>query len=308
MTLLQERTAAERRGYAFGLLDEAAKKEIRRSCLKAVCIPGYQVPFASREMPIARGFGTGGLQITLALIGETDVLKVIDQGSDDSVNACNLRELVTTVCPSAQTTESTPEATLIQTRHRITETQLHEGQILIFQVPYPDSLGAIEPNEQNRVTMHGEADYARLYVYLYEDIVRSRQISIAAGYPTEINGRYIMNPSPIPRWDLPRLHGSCCLNLFGAGREKKIYAVPPYTGSHPLEFEDVRFTVESFETDFGARRACVRCGSRNTFLDEIYLSDGRKAFTCSDTEYCRVQQQRMTSPPAPSPERRGENG
>ncbi|HLK57331.1 MAG TPA: alpha-D-ribose 1-methylphosphonate 5-phosphate C-P-lyase PhnJ, partial [Chthonomonadaceae bacterium] len=80
MTALQPRPVEQRRGYAFGLLDEAAKKEIRRSCLKAVCIPGYQVPFASREMPIARGFGTGGLQITLALIGPTDTLKVIDQG------------------------------------------------------------------------------------------------------------------------------------------------------------------------------------------------------------------------------------
>ncbi|HWR91493.1 MAG TPA: alpha-D-ribose 1-methylphosphonate 5-phosphate C-P-lyase PhnJ, partial [Desulfobacterales bacterium] len=35
--------------------------------LKAVAIPGCQVPFGSREMPIARGWGTGGLQLTLSL-------------------------------------------------------------------------------------------------------------------------------------------------------------------------------------------------------------------------------------------------
>ena len=52
-------------GYSFGFLDAVSKREIRRSLLKAVAIPGYQVPFGSRELPIARGWGTGGLQITL---------------------------------------------------------------------------------------------------------------------------------------------------------------------------------------------------------------------------------------------------
>jgi alpha-D-ribose 1-methylphosphonate 5-phosphate C-P lyase len=64
--------------YNFAFLDEGSKREIRRAILKGIAIPGYQVPFASREMPIGRGWGTGGLQITLALIGSHDVLKVID--------------------------------------------------------------------------------------------------------------------------------------------------------------------------------------------------------------------------------------
>lgn len=293
MNQLQARPTAQRRGYAFGLLDEAAKKEIRRSCLKAVCIPGYQVPFASREMPIARGFGTGGLQITLALIGETDTLKVIDQGNDDSVNAVNLRQLVSKVCLGTKTTEDTDEATLLQSRHRIPETPLREEQILILQVPYPDALGVIEPNDQTRATMHGERDYSGLYVYLYEDVVRSRKITLSAGYPTEINDHYIMTPSPIPRWDLPLLHNSRNLTLLGAGREKKIFAVPPYTRSRPLEFEDMRFHVETFEDENQSRKTCTRCGSANTFLDEIYLADGSVAFTCSDTEYCAKQQRRQ---------------
>jgi alpha-D-ribose 1-methylphosphonate 5-triphosphate synthase subunit PhnI len=66
--------------YNFAFIDEGAKREIRRKILKAVAIPGYQVPFGSRDMPIARGWGTGGLQITLSIIGPKDVLKVIDQG------------------------------------------------------------------------------------------------------------------------------------------------------------------------------------------------------------------------------------
>ena len=65
--------------YNFAFFDEASKREIRRAILKGIAIPGYQVPFASREMPIGRGWGTGGLQVTLAIIGSADVLKVIDQ-------------------------------------------------------------------------------------------------------------------------------------------------------------------------------------------------------------------------------------
>src|SRR5476649_2467441 len=80
--------------YNFAFIDEATKKEIRRKLLKAVAIPGYQVPYSSPEMPIARGWGTGGLHVTLSVIGKKDVFKIIDQGSDASVNACNLREFV----------------------------------------------------------------------------------------------------------------------------------------------------------------------------------------------------------------------
>ena len=184
------------RGYSYGLMDEAAKKEIRRACLRAVCIPGYQVPFASREMPIARGFGTGGLQITLSLIGPGDTLKVIDQGSDDSVNAVSLRNLVEKVCPGADTSENTEDSTLVQTRHRIPETVMTEAQILVFQVPFPDILGAVESNEERRVQMHGETDYAKLYVGLYEDVVRNGRITAAAGYPVEVNRHYAMTPFP----------------------------------------------------------------------------------------------------------------
>ena len=39
-------------GYNFAFLDEQTKRMIRRAILKAVAIPGYQVPFGSREMPL----------------------------------------------------------------------------------------------------------------------------------------------------------------------------------------------------------------------------------------------------------------
>ena len=64
-------------GYNFAYLDEQTKRMIRRAILKAVAIPGYQVPFGGREMPMPYGWGTGGIQLTASVIGESDVLKVM---------------------------------------------------------------------------------------------------------------------------------------------------------------------------------------------------------------------------------------
>lgn len=268
-------------GFNFAFLDDGAKREIRRKTLKAVAIPGHQVPFGSRELPIARGWGTGGLQLTLALIGPEDVLKVIDQGADDSVNAVNIRQFIARMTGVALTTD-TAAATLVQTRHRVPEEPLQRGQILVLQVPIPEPLRFVEPAERESRRMHAEADYSPMWLYLYEDIVRFKQITIGARYPVMVNRRYLMDPSPIPRWDVPRLHMAETLFLFGAGREKRIYAIPPHTAVEPLEFEDHRFRVE----DFGARR-CALCGGSGTFLDEMPDGDsGGRIFTCSDTAYC----------------------
>lgn len=281
---------SSRQAYPFGFLDEYAKKEIRRSILKAIAIPGYQVPYSSREMPMGRGFGTGGLQLTLTLISPGDVLKVIDQGSDDSVNAVNLRNFIEMTCPSISTTTSTREATLIQSRHRIPEQALTKEQLIVLQVPYPDALVVVEPSEDKRKIMHGEADYSRLLVKLYEDIVKFDEITLSHRYPTRINHHYVIDPSPIPRWDVPRLHQSAALILLGAGREKKIYAVPPYTHAEPLAFDDIPFRIEDFTDENGIRRACARCGCTSSFLDEFMDShNGEKVYQCSDSDWCSKQ-------------------
>lgn len=276
--------------YNFGFLDENAKKEIRRAILKAIAIPGYQTPYASREMPMGRGFGTGGLQLTLSLIGPDEIVKVIDQGSDNSVNAVNLRRFIEMTCPGVSTTTSAAECTLIQSRHRIPERRLTAAQILVLQVPYPDALVTIEPSEDKRKKMHGEADYSRLLVKLYEDLVKFDEITISHRYPTRINGHYVIDPSPIPRWDVPKLDNSAALVLFGAGREKKIYAVPPHTRAEPLAFDDVPFRVEDFRDAAGLRRACERCGCMDSFLDELIAEDGKsKSWRCSDSDWCDEQ-------------------
>ncbi len=276
-----QETRARKSGYPFGFMDEGAKREIRRAILKAVAIPGYQVPYGSREMPIARGWGTGGIQITLSLVKPDDVLKVIDQGCDGSVNAVNIKKFVAQVAGVDITTD-TAKATLIQTRHRIPEERMTADQILVLQVPYPEALREVEPSETETRRMHAEADYARMWLYLYEDIVRYGEITISYRYPVTVNKRYITDPSPIPRWDVPKLHMADTLYLFGAGREKRIYAIPPHTPVEPLEFTDHRFRVEDFKG-----KACARCGATGTYLDEIIENEGGgRRYVCSDTGLC----------------------
>src|SRR5690554_7924699 len=116
-------------GYNFAYLDEQTKRSLRRGLLKAVAIPGFQVPFGGREMPLPYGWGTGGMQLTAAILGRDDVLKVIDQGVDDTTNAISIRRFFTRTA-GMQTTERTDRATIIQTRHRIPETPLQPGQIM----------------------------------------------------------------------------------------------------------------------------------------------------------------------------------
>ncbi len=272
--------SAENYNYAF--LDEGSKREIRRCVLKAVAIPGYQVPFGSRELPIGRGWGTGCIQLTLSLIGPDDTLKVIDQGSDESVNAVNIKKFVR-LTTNAEVTSDTRKATLIQSRHRIPEIPLENNQILIFQVPIPEPLRIVEPREEVTKKMHAEKDYAPIWLQLYESIIRYGKVTISTEYPCTVENRYIMNPSPIPKFDNPKLHMSKCLYLFGAGREKKIYAVPPYTNVVSLAFDDVPFERESFKG-----KKCRLCGSTDTYLDEIFDSEtGERFYQCSDTSYCR---------------------
>ncbi|GAA5157387.1 alpha-D-ribose 1-methylphosphonate 5-phosphate C-P-lyase PhnJ [Viridibacterium curvum] len=276
--------ASQAAGYNFAYLDEHTKRMIRRALLKAVAIPGYQVPFGSREMPLPYGWGTGGIQVTASVIGQRDVLKVIDQGADDTTNAVNIRNFFRKVTGVA-TTEKTREATMIQTRHRIPETPLAEGQILVYQVPIPEPLRWLEPRETETRTMHALREYGAMHVKLYEDIVRHGRIATTYDYPVIVNGHYMMRPSPIPKFDNPKMHRNPALQLFGAGREKRVYAVPPYTDVRSLDFDDHPFAIERWE------QPCALCGATDAYLDEIILDDkGERMFVCSDTEYCGTRQ------------------
>jgi alpha-D-ribose 1-methylphosphonate 5-phosphate C-P lyase len=270
------------------VMDDYAQREVRRAILTAIAVPGYQVPFGSREMPVARGWGSGGLQVTLALAGPDDTVKVYDQGDDAGVNAVNLRRLVERAADVDVTTDAR-EATIIQTRHRVPEDPLVAGQVLVLQVPEPEPLRGIERDVDELRRMHAEADYARIWVSMYEDLVRNGVITQTTGYPCTVDGRYVIATTPIPRWDIPKLHDAPFLSLFGAGREKRIYAIPPHTAVEPLTFDDVAFEVEH------APGSCARCGASGVpgardhdvvaaFLVQLPAIADR--WVCSDTDWC----------------------
>ncbi len=276
-------SAVEATPYNFAYLDEQTKRMIRRAILKGIAIPGYQVPFASREMPMPYGWGTGGVQITAAIIGPDDVLKVIDQGADDTTNAVAIRGFFARTAGVATTTQ-TGEASIIQTRHRIPEQPLQSDQVLVFQVPIPEPLRFLEPRETETRKMHALEEYGIMHVKLYEDIARHGHIATTYAYPVLVDGRYVMDPSPIPKFDNPKLHQSDALLLFGAGREQRIYAIPPHTDVVSLDFEDYPFEVQTFD------EPCAICGTRGTYLDEIITDDkGGRMFVCSDTDFCERQ-------------------
>jgi alpha-D-ribose 1-methylphosphonate 5-phosphate C-P lyase len=218
-------------------------------------------------------------------------LKVIDQGADDTTNAVSIRKFFEKTAGVATTTD-TAEATIIQTRHRIPETPLHEGQILVYQVPIPEPLRFLEPRETETRAMHALEDYGLMHVKLYEDIARHGHIATTYAYPVKVEGRYVMDPSPTPKFDNPKMDNCPALQVFGAGREKRIYALPPYTSVVSLDFEDHPFERTQFA------HACELCGSRGVYLDEVVTDDaGSRMYVCSDTDHCeRARRISITAP------------
>ncbi|MEQ9260467.1 MAG: alpha-D-ribose 1-methylphosphonate 5-phosphate C-P-lyase PhnJ [Roseovarius sp.] len=265
--------------YNFAYLDEQTKRMIRRAILKGLAIPGYQVPFASREMPMPYGWGTGGVQVSAATLTPEDRFKVIDQGADDTTNAVSIRKFFEKTA-GVETTERTSEATVIQTRHRIPEATLTEDQILVYQVPIPEPLRFLEPRETETRKMHSLEEYGLMHVKLYEDVSQHGAIATSYAYPVKVEGRYVMDPSPIPKFDNPKME-MAAIQLFGAGREQRIYALPPYTKVVSLDFEDYPFDPSK------AEHPCALCGAEDSYLDEVITDDqGGRMFVCSDTDYC----------------------
>ena len=177
------------------------------------------------------------------------------------------------------------EATIIQTRHRIPEAPLQDGQILVYQVPIPEPLRFLEPRETETRKMHALEEYGLMHVKLYEDIARHGHIATTYAYPVKVEGRYVMDPSPTPKFDNPKMHRSPALQLFGAGREKRIYAMPPFTEVVSLDFEDHPFEVQTI------RASPARCAAaEDVYLDEVVLDDrGGRMFVCSDTDHCETR-------------------
>jgi alpha-D-ribose 1-methylphosphonate 5-phosphate C-P lyase len=121
-------------------------------------------------------------------------------------------------------------------------------------------------------------------VKLYEDIAQHGHIAKTYAYPVHVAGRYVMDPSPIPKFDNPKMDDCGALQLFGAGREKRIYAIPPHTKVVSLDFEDHPFEPTKFT------EPCALCGALDSYLDEVVTDDkGGRMFVCSDTHHCETR-------------------
>ena len=240
--------------YNFAYLDEQTKRMIRRAILKAIAIPGYQVPFASREMPMPYGWGTGGVQVTAAVLGPRRCAqgdrpgrrRHHQRGVDPQILRQDRRRRAPPPTP-ARRPSSRPATAFPRRRCR-------ENQILVFQVPIPEPLRFLEPRETETRRMHALAEYGLMHVKLYEDIARHGHIATTYAYPVKVDGRYVMDPSPTPKFDNPKMNDCAALQLFGAGREKRIYAIPPYTQVVSLDFDDHPFERYRFDGDLRAVR------------------------------------------------------
>jgi alpha-D-ribose 1-methylphosphonate 5-phosphate C-P lyase len=278
------RLAAEHgRSESYGYLDEGTKRSVRRAMLKALAVPGWQVPFTSREMPVARGWGSGGLQLTLSLVGPDDCVKVIDQGDDHSANASGMRSLICRTT-GARPTTVTAEATIVQSRHRVPEVELGPDQVLVLQVPYPEPLRRVVPSEVEARRRHGDGDYTPAWLELYDDEARNGGPRTGADHPVLVEGRTLMSPSPIPRYDVLRLDRRSHPILLGAGRKCRVMALPPYTSVRPLVFDDRPLEPEP------AGGPCDLCGSQTSYrVASTRDTAAEPAWRCTDTDACRVR-------------------
>ncbi|MFA5707486.1 alpha-D-ribose 1-methylphosphonate 5-phosphate C-P-lyase PhnJ [Mycolicibacterium sp.] len=283
-TTVAELAATHSTAESYAYLDEDTKRNVRRAVLKALAIPGWQVPFASREMPVARGWGSGGLQVTLSVVGPDDVVKVIDQGDDMSVNAAGMRDLISRSARCEATTV-TAEATIVQSRHRIPEVELRADQLLVLQVPHPDPLHRVVPEEAAALQRHAGGDYTPAWLDLYDAQTRLGGPRTGADHPVLVADKHLMSPSPIPRYDVLRLDRRPYPILLGAGRRARLTALPPHTTVAPLAFDDRPLQPEH------CGGPCARCGSTTSYR---VSQDSGADWICTDADACRLRAEEET--------------
>ncbi len=170
---------------------------------------------------------------------------------------------------------------MIQTRHRIPEAPLTADQILVYQVPIPEPLRFLEPRETETRKMHALEEYGLMHVKLYEDIARHGQIATSYAYPVKVEGRYVMDPSPIPKFDNPKLRQARRSSCSARGANSGSMRCRPIRKVVSLDFEDHPFVASKADHD------CDLCGVGHSYLDEVIIDDqGGRMFVCSDTDYC----------------------
>jgi alpha-D-ribose 1-methylphosphonate 5-phosphate C-P lyase len=130
--------------------------------------------------------------------------------------------------------------------------------------------------------MHALGEYGLMHVKLYEDIARfgHRHLLCLSG-----QGQCALRDGPVADAEIRQSEMDNCpaLQLFGAGREKRIYAIPPHIGGV------ARFRVIRSPAIASTRRA--RCAG--LMIPDSTKSSRRRGqpdVRCSDTDHCESRQ------------------
>jgi len=125
-----------------------------------------------------------------------------------------------------------------QTKRMIRRTILKGLAIPGYQVPIPEPLRFLEPRESETRKMDSLEEYGLMHVKLYEDISRHGNIATSYAYPVKVEGRYVMDASPIPKFDNPKLGDCPAIQLFGAGREQRVNIARGFAHAYPAMLLD----------------------------------------------------------------------
>jgi alpha-D-ribose 1-methylphosphonate 5-phosphate C-P lyase len=239
--------------YNFAYLDEQTKRMIRRAILKGIAMPGLPGAVRLREMPMPYGWGTGGVQVTASIIGPDDVLKVIDQGADDTTNAVSIRAFF------AKTAVWNDDVDTRSLDHP--DPPPHSGNAADRRS------GAGLPGADPRTLAFPRAARDRDPQDACARGIRPHACEALRGHRPQRpyrhhlclsgQGRGALRDGPVADAEIRQSEDAHveALQLFGAGREKRIYAMPPHTDVVSLDFEDHPFEIQHFE------QPCALCGA-----------------------------------------------
>ncbi len=208
---------------------------IRRAILKAIAIPGYQVPFASREMPMMPyGWGTGGVQVTAAILGPRRHAEGDRSGCRRHHQRCLDPRLLREdrqcrgdhgdTRGDDQSRPATASRKQRSPKDRCWSTRCRSLSRCAFS----------SRARPRRAPCTRSREYGLMHVKLYEDIARHGHIATTYAYPVKIEGRYVMDPSPIPnttirRWTIARR----CSCSAPAERSASTRFPPVHAGGQP---------------------------------------------------------------------------
>ena len=264
---------------------------IRRAILKAIAVPGYQVPFASREMPMPYGWGTGGVQVTAAILGPDDVLKVIDQGADDTTNAVSIRAFFARPPASprrpARGGDNRPDP------------PPHPGDAAQgrpdHRLPGADPRAVALP----RTARNRDAHHARARGIRADACQALRGHRPAWPHRHHLclsgEGRGPLRDGPLAD---PEIRQSQDAPLAGPAALRRWAARSASTPCRPtrmcvsLDFEDHPFEIQRFSTP------CALCGAATSISMRSITDDrGGRMFVCSDTDHCKRAGRRLRGGP-----------